>query len=178
MISQLKQLMGDVISGEITASIMLTEAMSCAQMMGYNGFKRLFRYMSRDRLEHALILKNTLVDYLEEDPTISITYVGRTNGNSQSIDNLINSSMQYAQEHINKLKVAANLSFQADEHYLGEKIEWLIKDEEKELKCLRRIRKEYDNAKKFSDTSYLSRKDMAMHEKMKHKEESKQNKKY
>ena len=176
----LKSIMSDIISSEYTATAIMGEYMATTQMMGYNGFKRLFRYMARDRLEHALCLKNFLADYLKENPEVSISYVSKaTNGNgSNSIDTIITSVMSYGQTQLEKLKRAATMSITDNEHLLMGKLEDMICDQEEELACIRRIKDEYTNSKQFNDVSYLSRKDMQLHDKYKCKESKKQNKKY
>jgi hypothetical protein len=60
---QLKTLLSDIISYEIYFATVLIDTMSDSHLIGYNGFKRFFRYMVRDKIEHAIRMKNKIVDY-------------------------------------------------------------------------------------------------------------------
>ena len=150
--------------------------MSDAQLIGYNGFKRLFRYMSRDRLEHAIRLKNKIVDYNDVNPDITVTYKTPQmlpNGSNMTIEAFLINAKTIATTQIERLEQAAEMAITDKEHMLMGILEYYIKDEEEELCLINRIIDEWTNAKKMGDASFLDRKDKCLHENFKTKETKK-----
>ena len=170
---QLKVLLNDIISNEIQLSVVMLDTMSDAHIIGYNGFKRFFRWMSRDRLEHAIRLKNKIVDFNDINPDVKMSYTTptlQTNGSNMSIESFLNVTKSLSIAQIERLKAAAEMSIVDKEHMLMGILEHYIQDEECELNKINRILKRWTNAKKMGDASFLDRIDEDIHCKYKDKE--------
>lgn len=177
MTPQLISVLSEVVSYEALCSLQEMESMSLLHMMGYQGFKRLHRYRSRDRLEHAICLKNYLVDYCDMNPKVTVNYSSPNNG-SITFEVIISGAIKACKDQIERLKNASHMCIEENEDALMGKLEHLIADEERELKCYKRLWKEYDNSKKLGDASWIDRTSKCLHGKFKTKEIKKQNKEY
>lgn len=175
MLDTTKKLLSDVISNEIKLAVTQVDLMSQCHEAGYNGFKRLHRYFARDRFEHAIKLKNFAVDIEEYNPMMTVTYMTDPFTNVEtSIVKIYNLS----EMHLEKLKTLANVCITENLHVMMGYIEMMITDQEYEVKCFRRLLKEFANANQLGDKSYINITDKCLHEKYKTKEVKKQNKDY
>lgn len=129
--------------------------------------------MSRVRLEHALRLKNKIIDYNDINPDINVGYTTPTmaqNGGSVTIEAFLTSVRGLYMSQIEKLKTASKMAINDNEDMLMGILEHYIKDESEELCKVNRILKRLNNAKKYGDMSFLDREDKELHCKYKEKE--------
>lgn len=170
---ELKKMINEAIQHEHRLSALEADHMSASQHMSWQGFKRLFRCMSRDRLEHALCFNNFMVEYYGYSPTIAFSYVQTTYPMPLTLEGLLRASKAESEAQIARLKNIADMAIKEKEDLLMGYVEKLMKDEYREWKWYNRILKEMEQSKKMEDASYISRKSMYIHDKMKKKEKGK-----
>ena len=168
MTENLTKLISDILGSELKLSNIEIEAMSKTHKMALNGFKRFFKYRSKDRFKHALCLKMWCIDFAETNIPFDISYLS---GNANmTLENILVYVSTESEKQLEKLKEVMDLAFKEKEITLANKINCLIDDQEEEQKCLKRIIDEWTMAKSYNDVSWISRKDFSLHEKYKKKD--------
>lgn len=104
--------------------------------------------MSRDRLEHALRLKNKFVDYIDYNTDVKLNYSTSQSGNNNVVEASLVIIKQLSQIQLDKLKEGSKIAINDNEDMLMGILEHYIKDEEEELCKINRIIKRWNNAKK------------------------------
>ena len=165
MTSQLIAILTEILSSEVKLTSIELEAMSRVHKMGWQGFKRYFKYRSKDRNKHAVCLKKWFIDYTDSNIPFIVQY---DSGSSvMPFDAVLTFVSTESLAQLNRLKDAMDLAFKEKEITLANKINCLIDDQEEEHKYLKRILLEWSNAKTVSDSSWTSRKDHILHKKYK-----------
>jgi ferritin len=159
------QALTEVLSNEEKLSSIEMEAMSRMHFMGWQGFKRFFKYRSKDRKKHSICLKKWAIDYAETNIPFSVDY---NSGNSvMTFENIVSFVYVESEHQLKRLIECMNKAFEEDEIALANKINCLIEDQAEECKYLKRIIDEWNNSKQLGDNSWISRKDHLLHKKYK-----------
>lgn len=174
MTPQLTQALTETLSNEVKLASIELEAMSRMQYLGWQGFKRMFKYRAKDRTKHAICIKKWAIDYAETNVPFSVEY--RSGETSIPFESIISFVYTESENQLKKLEDVMNKAFEEDELTLASKIGCLVDDEAEECKYLRRIIEEWKNSKTLGDNSWASRKDHILHKKYKKSEKKLYNK--
>lgn len=172
---ELNLLLNEIISYELIHCLSEIDLMGMAQFNGMQGFKRLHRYSSRDRLEHALLLVNHIVEYNKSIPELKLTYATSAN-KPASILEALKMLFQKSDEQIHRLKKAAKMAIDESEDFLMHTLECLIQDEIRENMRISRTIQEISNT--GSNTTFIQLLDSKIHDKYKSKEAEIQGREY